>query len=78
MGIARDRIIDPDLTTLRDLPRGEAIRIAMLRYGWDAATAVEKVYSEQGRYVEEFPDQRPSEGPVSREPRSATGASQTH
>jgi hypothetical protein len=34
---------DPDLTNLRGLPRAEAMRIAMIRYGWDAATAAKKV-----------------------------------
>jgi hypothetical protein len=44
---------DPDLTKLRDSPRAEAIRVAMLLYGWDAATAARKVDIEQGRYLEE-------------------------
>ena len=44
---------DHDLTKLRDLPRPEAIRVAMLLYGWDAATAARKVDIEQGRYSEE-------------------------
>ena len=48
------RIREPDLTNLRDLPRAEAMRIAMIKYGWDAATAAEKVDSEQGRYAEEM------------------------
>lgn len=47
------RIREPDLTKLRDLPRAEAMRIAMLLYGWDAATAAMKVDIEQGRYSEE-------------------------
>jgi hypothetical protein len=37
------RLRDPDLTNLRGLPRAEAMRIAMIRYGWDAATAAKKV-----------------------------------
>jgi hypothetical protein len=41
-------IREPDLTRLRDLSRGEAIRIAMLMYGWDAATAATRVDFEQG------------------------------
>jgi hypothetical protein len=48
----RDRR-DPDLTRLRDTPRAEAIRVAMLLYGWDAATAARKVDIEQDRYSEE-------------------------
>jgi len=44
------KIREPDLTKLRDLPRGEAMRIAMILYGWDAATAAMKVDVEQGRY----------------------------
>jgi hypothetical protein len=37
------RLREPDLTDLRSLPRAEAMRIAMIRYGWDAATAAKKV-----------------------------------
>ena len=37
------RLRDPDLTNLRGLSRAEAMRIAMIRYGWDAATAAKKV-----------------------------------
>jgi hypothetical protein len=44
---------DPDLTKLGEVPRAEAIRVAMLLYGWDAATAARKVDIEQGRYSEE-------------------------
>ena len=44
---------DPDLSKLRDSPRAEAIRVAMLVYGWDAATAARKVDIEQDRYSEE-------------------------
>jgi hypothetical protein len=42
--------LEADLTKLRDLPRAEAMRIAMIRYGWDAATAAKRVDSEQGHY----------------------------
>jgi hypothetical protein len=35
--------LEADLTNLRDLPRAEAIRIAMIRYGWDAPTAAKRV-----------------------------------
>jgi hypothetical protein len=48
------KIRDPDLTRLRDLPRAEAIRIAMIKHLWDAATAAEKVDIEQDRYAEEM------------------------
>jgi hypothetical protein len=44
---------DPDLSKLRDLPRAEAIRVAMLHYGWDATTAARKVDIEQGHFSEE-------------------------
>jgi hypothetical protein len=37
------RLREPDLTNLGGLPRAEAMRIAMIRYGWDAATAAKKV-----------------------------------
>lgn len=40
---------EPDLARLRGLPRAEAMRIAMIKYGWDAATAARKVDIEQGR-----------------------------
>ena len=46
------KIRDPDLTRLRDLPRAEAIRIAMIKHLWDAATAAGKMDIEQGRYAE--------------------------
>jgi hypothetical protein len=51
------RIREPDLSRLRDLPRAEAMRVAMLLYGWDAATAAMKVDTEQGRYALEVADQ---------------------
>jgi hypothetical protein len=31
------------LSRLRGLPRAEAIRIAMIKHGWDAATAAKRV-----------------------------------
>jgi len=34
---------EPDLAKLRDLPREEAIRVAILIYGWSAAEAAERV-----------------------------------
>jgi hypothetical protein len=34
---------EANLSRLRDLPRAEAIRIAMIKYGWDAATAAKRV-----------------------------------
>jgi hypothetical protein len=57
LSVDRNRIREPDLTKLRELPRGEAIRVAMLLYGWDAAIAAKKVDFEQGRYTEEIADQ---------------------
>ena len=42
-----------DLGRVRDLPRAEAIRIAMIKYGWDAATAVKRVDIE--RYERDEP-----------------------
>src|SRR5919107_1778174 len=42
----------PDLAKLKDLPREEAIRVATLIYGWNAAEAAERVDTEQGRYTE--------------------------
>jgi hypothetical protein len=47
------KIRDPDLTKLRDLPRAEAMRIAMIKHGWDADTAGRKVDIEHGRYADE-------------------------
>jgi two-component system, response regulator len=38
----------PDLVKLKDLPREEAIRVATLTYGWNAAEAAERVDIEQG------------------------------
>jgi hypothetical protein len=49
---------DPDLTKLRDTPRAEAMRLAMLMYGWDAVTAARKVDIEQSRYPEEMVGQK--------------------
>jgi len=43
----------PDLAKLRDLPREEAIRVAVLIYGWSAAEAAERVDTEQGRYTKD-------------------------
>jgi hypothetical protein len=47
------RIREPDLSKLRDLPRAEAMRIAMLLHGWDTTTAAMKVDIEQSHYSEE-------------------------
>ena len=49
MSLERNRIREPDLAKLRDLPLWEATRIAMIKYGWDAETAGRKVEAEQGR-----------------------------
>ncbi|HJQ28197.1 MAG TPA: hypothetical protein VJ827_02575 [Rubrobacter sp.] len=56
------KLRDPDLTSLRDLPRAEAIRIAMIKNGWDADTAGRKVDIEQGRYAEELAARENQEG----------------
>jgi len=34
LSTAQNRRREPDLAKLRDLPRAEAIRIAMIMYGW--------------------------------------------
>ena len=47
------RRAEPDLSKLRDLPRAEAMRLAMLKYGWDCATAAKMVDVVQGRYVQD-------------------------
>lgn len=47
------RRAEPDLSKLKDLPRAEAMRIAMLKYGWDCATAAKMVDVVQGRYAED-------------------------
>jgi hypothetical protein len=61
LSVDRDQIREPDLTKLRGLIRGEAMRVAMLLYGWDAATAAEKVDLEQGRYKSEIAERYNSE-----------------
>ena len=48
---SRELVREPYLSRLRDLPRAEAMRIAMLKFVWDAETAAEKVDIEQGRYA---------------------------
>jgi len=63
LSTAQNRRREPDLAKLRDLPRAEAIRIAMIMYGWDAETAAEKVESEQGRYTK-GEDRRQDQGVV--------------
>jgi hypothetical protein len=40
---------EANLSKLRDLPRAEAIRIAMIKYGWDAATAAKRVDIERDK-----------------------------
>jgi len=40
---------EANLSRLRDLPRAEAIRIAMIKYGWDAATAAKRVGIERDK-----------------------------
>lgn len=44
MSIEGNRIREPDPAKPRDLPRWEATRIAMNKYGWDAETAGRLVY----------------------------------
>lgn len=63
MGVERNRIRKPDLAELRDLPRAEAMRVAMIKYGWDAETAGRMVAAEQRR--------RALEGSERKIPRSA-------
>src|SRR5215208_2845171 len=48
----------PDFAKLRDMPREEAIRVAILIYGWNAAEATERVDTEQGRYAEEIANRK--------------------
>jgi hypothetical protein len=53
---AKKSTIEPNfLSKLSDLPRPEAIRIAVIKLGWDATTAAMWVDAEQGRYSEEAP-----------------------
>jgi hypothetical protein len=40
---------EADLGGLRDLARAEAIRIAMIKYGWDAAAAARRVDLERDK-----------------------------
>lgn len=56
------KLRDPDLTRLRNVPRAEAMRIAMIKNGWDADTAGRKVDIEQGRYAEESATRENREG----------------
>ena len=63
MSIERNPIREPDLTKLRDLPHGEAMRIAMIKYGWDAETASQKVDAEQRRMQEGAERERLQSGP---------------
>ena len=58
------RIREPDLTMLRGLPRAEAMRRAMIMYGWDATTAAQKVDIEEGRYPEGLTDRKTQRGDV--------------
>ena len=58
LGVAHRVPRDPDLTKLRDMPRAEAIRVAMIMYGWDAAEAARKVDLEQSRYPEQIVGQK--------------------
>jgi len=40
---------EANLSRLRDLPKAEVIRIAMIKYGWDAATAAKRVDIERDK-----------------------------
>jgi two-component system response regulator len=53
---------EPDLAKLKDLSREEAIRVAILIYGWGAAEAAERVDTEQGRYAEVVADRKKQQG----------------
>lgn len=53
MSIEREPIRKFDLTELRSLPRTEAMRIAMIKYQWEAETAARNVDIEQGRRTQE-------------------------
>jgi hypothetical protein len=54
LSIGKKSIIESYLfSKLRDLPRPEAIRIAIIKLGWNATTAAMWVDAEQGRYAEE-------------------------
>jgi two-component system, response regulator len=52
----------PDLAKLRDLPREEAIRVAILVYGWSATEAAERVDTEQSHYVEVMANRKRQQG----------------
>ena len=53
---------EPDLAKLGDLPREEAIRVAILIYGWSAAEAAKRVDTEQGRNAEGMSNQNRQQG----------------
>jgi CheY-like chemotaxis protein len=53
---------EPDLAKLREMPREEAIRVAILIYGWSAAEAAERVDTEQGRYAEGMANRKKQQG----------------
>jgi CheY-like chemotaxis protein len=52
----------PDLAKLRDLPREEAIRVAILIYGWSATEAAERVDTEQSHYGEVMANRKRQQG----------------
>jgi hypothetical protein len=56
------RIREPDLTALRGLPRAEAMRLAMIMYGWEAATAAKKVDIEQAHFADEMAGLKTQQG----------------
>lgn len=49
----RKPLLRPDLGVLRGLPRAEAMRIAMIKYGFDAATAARKIDAERNRSAQD-------------------------
>jgi hypothetical protein len=65
------RRAEPDLSRLRDLPRAEAMRIAMLEYRWDCATAAKMVDVVQGRYVQDRAGRNNPQSALTPEPWSA-------
>jgi heme-degrading monooxygenase HmoA len=65
------RRAEPDLSQLRDLPRAEAMRLAMLEYGWDCATSAKMVDVVQGRYVQDRAGRNNPQSALTPEPRSA-------
>ena len=51
MSVERNRRREADLKELTNLPRAEALRIAMIKYQWGAQTAAQKVDMLRGRHL---------------------------